>query len=245
MRLILAISIILILTSISIQANQNQTIAINLQIKECQITINTNKEIYEPKEQIKFYNNISIQNNFTIKYYIVDSQNQIIKNSVITKNINEKYFTPKESKTDQIITIISELQAPNCETNTEKSIFIKGNPNLIETATKTTISTAKTTTTKTITSKAPTVPKTTSNKTTAISKTKQTTQLNQQKSYEITPINSTTTLLNPKSEENTDEVIFSSSEEKARNFAKYSIFGAIFLFIIGVKSNGNKNKNNS
>lgn len=225
----------------------NQTIEINLnlepEINPCNLnlTITTNKNFYETKEKILFCNNLSEKiKNFEIEYHL-EENNIIIKKQAITKNLLQKSYTPSETKEDRFITIHSRIISPICATGeikAEKSIIIKGNPNLME----------KTAANKTKTSSLKTAEKQISQKTTEnlaqFSANTQSEQIKnnireQKQSYQIKTI-PTETLLNNNKEIN----LYEAGEEKARNWAKYILLSSIVLFIIG-KKNGNKNKNNN
>lgn len=224
-------------------ALENETISLTLQLNStnnCNITISvsTQKESYSPGEQIQFYNNLSEKNHdYKIKYYIIDEQNQIIKNPVITQNLNQKTFTPNQKKNDYEITIKNELLEIDCNninqiTASEKTVLIKGNPNITEkiAENKTQKTTIKSTTSKTTTAKQ------------AANKTAK--QETQQKDYTITPLAQSESLLNNKGEQNATEM-FISGQEKSRSYAPYILIAALVLLTIYLMKNGFQNKRNN
>lgn len=236
--------IIILLLIPTVLALENETISLTLQLNStnnCNVTIGilTQKESYSPGEQIIFYNNLSDKNhNYKIKYYIMDEQNQVIKNPVITQNLNQKTFTPNQKKNDYEITIKNELLEIDCNNinqiiTSEKTLLIEGNPNITEEEPKTikqTTKTAKETATKTTTGKQ------TANKTAK--------QETQQKDYTITPLAQSESLLNNKGEENATEM-FISGEEKSRSYAPYMLIAALVLLTIYLMKNGFQNKRNN
>lgn len=243
MKYILFFKYILILLFLipPILAQENETINLTLNLNNttentnnCNISIKllTQKESYGPGEQIQFYNNLSTKNHiYKIKYYIIDEQNQIIKNPVITQNLNQKTFTPNQKRNDYEITIKNELLEIDCNNinqikTSEKTVLIEGNPNITEEEPK--IATIKPTTAKTTT------------KTTTTKQTTNKTQT-QQKDYTITPLAQSESLLNNKGEENATET-FISAEEKSRSYALYMLIAALIILTIYLMKNGFQNK---
>ena len=220
----------LLIFSINCEAKENQTIQITLEVKECQLSVITNKETYQPGEQIKFYNNITpITKDFSISYFITTQNNSVLKKTVTTKNLNEKHFTPKIRNHDELLIIKSEISSRYCNADAEKTVLVKGEPNLtsqIKPKNKN-----KTIVKQEIKS--------------ATNKTKTSLVLNQEKTYEIEPLGTTETLLNQELPKNqTESISFISGEEKSKEFAKYGFIIAIILLIVGIKYYGTKNKNN-
>lgn len=234
MRIILIIAIFLVLLN-SVHA---ETLNVNLNIEDpcsSNLTILTNKEVYAPKEQIVFYNNLSKKiKDFQIKYYISDQNNTIIKQPTITANLNEKHYTPKETKETQLLIIKSELIQSNCPIIfAEKTITVNGNPDYI----KKTTPESSIKNTKNINTTNPEI------------KTTITTQSQPLKQpYQITTINQSAKLLNGNSNKTTTETLFVSGQEKSRIIAPFLAIIAIILLIIGIKfkkKNGNQNTCNN
>lgn len=69
---------------------------------EATISISTNKDIYNNKEKISIYNNLSTSGEFIIEYWVENSSGGIIKNKLNTTNLNEKSFTPNLERPDRI-----------------------------------------------------------------------------------------------------------------------------------------------
>ncbi len=245
MKYLIILLLLLLPTALALE---NETIAITLNLNStientnnCNIilSISTQKESYNPGEQIQFYNNLSDKNrNYKIKYYIIDEQNQIIKQPVITQNLNQKTFTPNQKKNDYEITIKNELLEIDCNNvNTiktaEKTILIEGNPNITEEE-------AKTVTIKQST-KEPTIK--TSGKQATTKQTANKTEA-RQKDYTITPLAQFESLLNNKGGENATEM-FISAEEKSRSYAFYMLIAALIILTIYLMKNGFQNKRNN
>lgn len=241
---ILLLALVMALIPLTL-AHENETISLTLNLTEqqyiiennCNITISVSaqKETFGPGEQIIFYNNLSEKSHsFKIRYYVIDENNTIVKASVITQNLNAKYFTPKERKYDYEITIKNELLEINCNnTNplkvSEKTLLIRGNPNITEKTVET-----KDTAKKSATAKQET-------KAAAKEQKKEETA---KKDYTITPLASSESLLNDGSDKNTTE-IFISGQEKARTYAPYILIAALILLVVYLMKNDIKDKSNN
>lgn len=238
----LAIITILLLLPMAFAA-ENETVILTLQLNStnnCNITISisTAKELYSPGEQIQFYNNLSEKNhNYKIKYYIINEQNEIIKNPVITQNLNLKTFTPNQKRNNYEITIKNELLEIGCNnlnqiTTSEKTLLIEGNPNITEDEPK---SSAKQTAKETAKTQAK------ASQTKAANKTAKTET--PQKNYTIAPLAQSESLLNNKGED-ADE-IFVSGEEKSKSYVPYMLIAALVLLTVYLMKNGFQNKRNN
>ncbi len=93
------------------------------------LTINTDKDYYNNKDKITFYNNLSLKNStFIIEYWIENNTNNIIKDKTNTTNLNAKSYTPN-LKLPGNIKIKNKLISIDCNntnniTYSEKEVFI-------------------------------------------------------------------------------------------------------------------------
>lgn len=108
---------------------QNKTLNIPDDIKICNISIGIKlkeeKQIYENKESIKFYNTLNItpyyKSNFSIEYWVEDLYGNVLKNKIQTTNLNEKTFTPNIK--EKVSAIIIKNNLINIESNCSENIL--------------------------------------------------------------------------------------------------------------------------
>lgn len=100
----------------------------------CNISINisTEKEIYDNKESIDFFNLINNQTiPFTIEYWIEDLFENILKSKTNTTNLNQKSYTPSITEIDKTIIIKNRLIIQGCNNSgkqfAHKILTIKNN----------------------------------------------------------------------------------------------------------------------
>ncbi|MEM4637691.1 MAG: hypothetical protein QXK76_01525 [Candidatus Woesearchaeota archaeon] len=111
---------------------QNKTINISDDVKICNISIGIKlkeeKQIYENKESIKFYNTLNItpyyKSNFSIEYWVEDLYGTILKSKIQTTNLNEKTFTPNIK--EKVSAIIIKNNLINIESNCSENILNDG-----------------------------------------------------------------------------------------------------------------------
>lgn len=125
-----------ITTPINVTLPENVTQPTNTTASEnncfIEISIKTEKEIYDEGEKIEFYNIINntlgkLPRNFTIEYQITDINNKTIKSLKATKNLNKKSYTPKGR---EVIIIKNRLAYISCNNtnpivSAEKIIAVK------------------------------------------------------------------------------------------------------------------------
>ncbi len=133
MKQIILVLILLIIplayTERIVEVCYNQTIS-DVE-NECKInlSIETDKNYYNNKEKISFYNNLTPKNNnFIIEYWIENSTGSIIKEKLNTTNLNQKSFTPylKSSDTLKIKNKLIQIDCNNTSniTYSEKEVFV-------------------------------------------------------------------------------------------------------------------------
>ncbi|MEM4267614.1 MAG: hypothetical protein QXK37_02175 [Candidatus Woesearchaeota archaeon] len=97
----------------------------------CNISIWTEKDIFEVGEQIAFYmvlpNKTKHTKGFVIKYWIEDVSGNIVKESIETTNTNKKTWTPRKNN-QQANIIKANLRVNNCVASTQKLIAINTTP---------------------------------------------------------------------------------------------------------------------
>ncbi len=96
------------------------------------VNIETEKQIYNKSETIRFRNKISEEDHdYIITYYITDLFNNYIKPPTNTSNHNQKSFTPVISGTEQVFILHNEITYLDCNntnqiTKSNKTIIVKG-----------------------------------------------------------------------------------------------------------------------
>jgi len=100
----------------------------------CNVSINisTEKNIYDNKEPISFFNLINNQTiPFTIEYWVEDLFENILKSKTNTTNLNQKSYTPSIDETDKTIIIKNRLIIQGCNNSgdefAQKTLTIKNN----------------------------------------------------------------------------------------------------------------------
>jgi len=120
--------------------NNTQNITINITINTTQnntmhscnisIWIETEKNIYENKETVAFYNKLSNKSiDFEIEYWIEDAFGNVIKKKTVTQNTDKKSYTPDIEEHDLGLVIKSRLNATSCsnvqQNDAEKAIIVR------------------------------------------------------------------------------------------------------------------------
>jgi hypothetical protein len=108
---------------------QNETIEVNISsIISCQINLSielaNEQQYYDQGTKIFFYNNMSVAGindkiSYNIEYWIDDLSGNILKNKVMTNNLNQKSYTPKIDETDKILIIKNRLVNASCNISNE------------------------------------------------------------------------------------------------------------------------------
>jgi len=119
--------------------NQTNTTEESIQKTEncdASISIETEKEIYENGESIKFKHRImNSSSNFKIEYWIEDLFGNIVKAKRITQNLNQKSYSPKITEEEKAF-IIKSILYSDCDSDesnnyAEKIVIVK-NKNIKE-----------------------------------------------------------------------------------------------------------------
>jgi len=108
---------------------------INSNFLDCNVTLDldVDKLIYEYSEKIKIKHILSDKTYpYFIEYYVEDIFGEIIKNPIITTNVNQKTFSPKFSGSEKAFIIKSKLNNVYCNNSAskledEKIVLVKGN----------------------------------------------------------------------------------------------------------------------
>ncbi len=90
----------------------------------CSVSLNidTEKQVYDSDEKIKFYNLLNNKSfEFEIEYLITDIFGNIVKQPVITSNTNRKSYSPSKNTNEKVYFIRSELLWVGCNNSNNES----------------------------------------------------------------------------------------------------------------------------
>jgi len=99
------------------------------------IGVSTSKEIYNHEEKIHFNNTLTNKTlDFQIEYWIEDLFGKIVKNKIITSNLQQKSYTPKFEDKQAVFLIKNELltSCQNVGRNASEKIVVVRNENFLE-----------------------------------------------------------------------------------------------------------------